>query len=247
MRISTRRLARRRLKLIEARKEGAVFSELQRRFGVSPNYLSKLFKGKDINKYCELCGENDPKVLERHHPDKKDRPDYTTWLCSNCHSKISREETRRRAKQKKAEKQSILAQSPIQQKVDDGSLSMDRSIPQTSSTPQYGELNKAQKTVLGLIFTGVAIDSLWGKQIRDYFQKRQEETKIEREPHNSEANANHKSSLVGREGFVTTFIGKTLISRTPAIIVEEYPGTFKVALPDARIIYIPKDRFVLCR
>ena len=247
MRISTRRLKRRRLKLIKARKEGATFSELQRKFGVSPNYLSKLFKGKDINKYCEHCGENGPKVLERHHPDKANNPEYTIWLCSNCHSKISREETSQRAKQKKAEKQSILTQSLIQQKVDDKSLSMDESISQANSTPQYIELNKAQKTVLGLILGAAVIDSLWGEKIRDYFQKRQEETKIEREPHTSEANANYQSSLVGKEGFVTTFIGKTLISRTPAIILEEYPGTFKVALPDARIIYIPKDRFVLCR
>ena len=244
MRISTRRLKRRRLKLIEARKEGVTFSELQRKFGVSPNYLSKLFKGKDINKYCEHCGENDPKVLERHHPDKANNPEYTIWLCSNCHSKISREETRQRAKQKRTEKQSILAQSPIQQKMDDGSLPMDRSIPQSSSTPQYGELNKAQKIFIGLILGGATVDSLWGEKIRDYFRKRQEETKIKREPYTSEANANYQSSLIGREGFVATFIGKTPISRTPAIILKEYPETFKVELPDARIIHIPKDRFV---
>ena len=88
MRISTRRLKRRRLKLIKARKEGATFSELQRRFGVSPNYLSKVFKGKDINKYCQHCGENDPEALEKHHPDKENRPDYWIWLCSNCHNRV---------------------------------------------------------------------------------------------------------------------------------------------------------------
>ena len=244
MRISTRRLKRRRLKLIKVRKEGATFSELQRKFGVSPNYLSKLFKGKDINKYCEHCGENGPKVLERHHPDKANNPKYTIWLCSNCHSEVSREETSQRAKQKKAEKQSILTQSLIQQKVDDKSLSMDESISQANSTPQYIELNKAQKIVLGLILGATAIDSLWGEKIRDYFQKRQEETKIKRETHNSEANANHKSSLVGRKGSVATFLGKRPIIMTPAIILEEYLGAFKIELPDARIIHIPRDRFV---
>jgi len=118
MRISTRRLKRRRLKLIKARKEGATFSELQRRFGVSPNYLSKLFKGKDVNKYCEHCGENDPEVLEKHHPDKENRPDYAIWLCSNCHSKITRKEAKERTTQKNQE-QSISNQSLIPQKMDD--------------------------------------------------------------------------------------------------------------------------------
>ena len=116
MRISTKRLKRRRLKIIKARKEGATYSELQRRFGVSPNYLSKLFKGKDINKYCKDCGENDPKVLEKHHADKENRPDYTIWLCSNCHSKVSRREARQRAKQKRIKAQSIASQFPIPQK-----------------------------------------------------------------------------------------------------------------------------------
>ncbi len=75
-------------------------------------------------------------------------------------------------------------------------------------------------------------------------KKRQEETKIKRETHNSEANANHKSSLVGRKGSVATFLGKRPIIMTPAIILEEYLGAFKIELPDARIIHIPRDRFV---
>ena len=49
MRMSNKYLKRRRPKIIEARKKGTTYSELQRKFRVSPNYLSKLFKAGKIN------------------------------------------------------------------------------------------------------------------------------------------------------------------------------------------------------
>ena len=174
MRISTRRLKRRRLKLIKARKEGATFSQLQRRFGVSPNYLSKLFKGKDVNKYCEHCGENDPEVLEKHHPDKENRPDYAIWLCSNCHSKITRKEAKERTTQKN-EEQSISNQSPIPQKMDDLT-----SIVELLKSGKI-KLTEAQKETIGKIalwtFGGAMAASL-GLILREALQNRRSQ-KIE--------------------------------------------------------------------
>jgi len=171
MRISTKRLKRRRLKIIEARKEGATYIELQKRFGVSPNYLSKLFKGKDINKYCELCGENDPKVLEKHHPDKENRPDYWIWLCSNCHSKVTRKQAKQRAKQKTGKKQIILKQLPISQKIDNRSQVKINESPPLSA--QYKNWSKAEKIAFWV--TVIGVPTLEG--IIDFVQKRREKQK----------------------------------------------------------------------
>jgi len=169
MRISTRRLKRRRLNLIKTKKGGATFSELQRRFGVSPNYLVKLFKGKDIDKYCEHCGENDPEVLEKHHPDKENRPDYAIWLCSNCHSKITRKEAKERTTQK-TEEQNISKQSPVPQKMDDLA-----SLVELLKSGEI-ELTKAQKKTLGRIslwaFGGTTAVSL-GLILREALRTRQ--------------------------------------------------------------------------
>lgn len=152
MRISTKRLKRRRLRLIKAKKEGATYAELERRFGASPNYLSKLFKGKDINKHCEHCGENDPKVLEKHHPDKENRPNYATWLCSNCHSKVSRKEARQRAKQKRIKEQSIVSQFPIPQKTsyekpDQSQAKLRQVIEAIKNQPQPTTIHPLQESV----------------------------------------------------------------------------------------------------
>ena len=172
MRISTKRLARRRLKLIEARKEGATFSQLQRRFGVSPNYLSKLFKGKDINKHCEHCGENDPEVLEKHHPDKENRPDYWIWLCSNYHSKVTRKEAKARAKQK-AKQQITPTEFPILQKT----TTETQVITKPPIPPfEYEKLSKAEKIVFWTTVIGIPV----GERTIVYLQKKREKQKYEK-------------------------------------------------------------------
>ena len=176
MRTSTRRLKRRRLKLIKARKEGMTFSELQRRFGVSPNYLSKLFKGKDINKYCEKCGENDSEVLEKHHPDKENRPDYAIWLCSNCHSKVTRKEGRKRATQKN-EKQNMSNQPPIPKEMN-GLTSLVELLKSGKIV-----LTEEQKEIIGKIalwgFGGVTAVAL-GLILREALRERQNQTTQQR-------------------------------------------------------------------
>ena len=163
MRISTKRLKQRRLKIIQARKEGASYSELQRRFGVSPNYLSKLFKGKDINKYCEQCGENDPQVLEKHHPDKENRPNSWIWLCSNCHSKISRKEIRKRIKQR-----SVPGQFPIPQKT-----SVETQVIAKPPAPsfEYGKLSIGEKIAFWAMVAGIPS----GIRIITYLRKRKKQ------------------------------------------------------------------------
>lgn len=244
MRIAARHLVQRRLKLIEARKAGATYFELRKRFGVSPNYLSKLFKGKDINKYCRDCGKNDPFVLNKHHPDRDNKPDYTIWLCSNCHSKAHRDKKSERAKRERAEKQRILAQPPIQQKENDGNFSMDKSIPQADPVPQHRELNETQKAVVWAVLAAAAIHIFGRDKAGDPYQKEHKETKVDSEPQSGKTVTNGQSSLVGRTGFVTSFVGRTLISRTPAVILEEYPETFKVELADARKVHVPRNSFI---
>jgi len=174
MRISTKRLKRRRLKIIEARKQGATYIELQKRFGVSPSYLSKLFKGKDINKYCLMCGENDPKVLEKHHQDKENRPDYWIWLCSNCHSKVTRKQAKQRAKQKTDKDQIVIKQFPIPQKINNmPQVKINKSLP---SSVQYKNWNKAEK----IAFWATVIGGFTLKGTMDYVQKRREKQKYEK-------------------------------------------------------------------
>lgn len=150
---------------------------------MSPNYPVKLFKGKDLDKYCEHCGENDSKVLEKHHPDKENRPDYAIWLCSNCHSKVTGKEAKERAKQK-SEEQIIPKQSPIPQKMDDLT-----SLVQLLKSGEI-ELTKAQKKMLGKIalwaFGGTTAVSL-GLILREALrtresQKIEEQRKIPQEP-----------------------------------------------------------------
>ena len=205
MRISTKRLKRRRLRIIEARKEGATYIELQKRFGVSPNYLSKLFKGKDINKYCVMCGENDPKVLEKHHPDKENRPDYWIWLCSNCHSKVTRKQARRSAKQKAQEQQLIPTRLPVPKKTTNES----QVITKPPTPPfEYEKLSKAEKiafwaTVVGIPIGERIIACLHGEREKQRYErlrrdpefqrKLQELLKAVKEPSSPEQTMTHPS------------------------------------------------------
>ncbi|TKJ46993.1 hypothetical protein CEE34_06075 [Candidatus Aerophobetes bacterium Ae_b3a] len=81
-----------KLKVIEDRKNGLTYEDIRKKRGVCPSTVSQWTKGKDLKRYCKLCGETDPEKLEEHHPNKEKSPEYTLTLCANCHSKITRKQ-----------------------------------------------------------------------------------------------------------------------------------------------------------
>jgi len=92
-----------RVKILEDRRAGLTYEQIQRKRGVSSRTIAKLVKGKDLKRFCQMCGETDPEKLEQHHPDKENFPNYTVTLCANCHAKVTRKQMREKAKEKKNE------------------------------------------------------------------------------------------------------------------------------------------------
>jgi len=90
-----------RVKILEDRKAGLTYEQIQRKRGVSSRTIAKLVKGKDPKRFCQMCGETDPEKLEEHHPDKVNRPNYTITLCASCHAKVTRKQQQKRNKEKK--------------------------------------------------------------------------------------------------------------------------------------------------
>jgi len=91
-----------RIKIIKLKGKGLTVEEIRRKTGASPNTICKIlknFKGR----YCQKCGETNPEVLEEHHPDKINQPDFTITLCANCHEEITRKQLRERSKKKEKE------------------------------------------------------------------------------------------------------------------------------------------------
>ena len=43
---------------------------------------------------CSNCGEDDPNVIEFHHPFGRSNSDETIPLCKNCHAKITEEQNK---------------------------------------------------------------------------------------------------------------------------------------------------------
>ena len=43
---------------------------------------------------CSICGEDDPGVIEFHHPFGRNNSDETIPLCKNCHAKITEEQNK---------------------------------------------------------------------------------------------------------------------------------------------------------
>lgn len=101
MRRKNRQIKKLRLKVIEDKKNGLTYKDIRKKRGVSPSTISQWTKGKDLKRYCKLCGETDPEKLEEHHPNKQRLPNHTETLCASCHSKITREQFRRKRKEKK--------------------------------------------------------------------------------------------------------------------------------------------------
>jgi RNase P subunit RPR2 len=101
MRRTEKEIGKLRLRIIELRQKGKTYEEIRRITSASPTTIAKIlknFKGR----YCIKCGEVNTEVLEEHHPDKVNMPDYTITLCANCHEKITREQLRKRNKQQES-------------------------------------------------------------------------------------------------------------------------------------------------
>ena len=92
-----------RVKILQDREDGLTYEEIQRRRGASSRTIANLVKGKDPKRFCEQCGETDPERLEEHHPDKVNSPNETVTLCASCHAKATREQQRKRNREKKKE------------------------------------------------------------------------------------------------------------------------------------------------
>jgi len=90
-----------RVKILQDRKDGLTYEEIQRKRGVSSRTIANLVKGKDPKRFCEQCGETDPQKLEEHHPDKVNSPSQTVTLCGSCHAKVTREQQTKVTTEKK--------------------------------------------------------------------------------------------------------------------------------------------------
>ena len=92
-----------RVKILQDRKGGLTYEEIQRKRGVSSRTIANLVKEKDPKRFCEQCAETDPEKLEEHHPDKANSPNRTVTLCASCHAKVTREQQRKVMREKKKE------------------------------------------------------------------------------------------------------------------------------------------------
>jgi len=78
-----------RVKILEDYRAGLTYSEIQRRRGASSRTIANLVKGKDLRRFCQMCGETDQEKLEEHHPNKMIHPSETVTLCAGkgfCYS-----------------------------------------------------------------------------------------------------------------------------------------------------------------
>ncbi len=90
-----------RVKILEDYAAGLTYSEIQRKRGASSRTIANLVKGKDLRRFCQMCGETDQEKLEEHHPNKTMRPNETLTLCASCHEKITRKRQRERHRERK--------------------------------------------------------------------------------------------------------------------------------------------------
>ncbi len=102
-----------RAKILEDRKNGQTYEDIERKRGVSSRTIANLVKGKDPKRFCKRCGETNPNKLHEHHPDKANRPNETITLCANCHELISREQKRTRNRNSKNEAVTSKTSSPL--------------------------------------------------------------------------------------------------------------------------------------
>jgi len=91
--------AKLRVKILEDYSAGLTYSEIQRKRGASSRTIANLVKGKDLRRFCQMCGETDQEKLEEHHPNKTMQPNETVTLCASCHSKVTRRQQQERYKE----------------------------------------------------------------------------------------------------------------------------------------------------
>jgi len=89
-----------RVKILQDWKSGLTYEKIERKRGVSSRTIANLVKGKDLKRFCEMCGETDQEKLEEHHPNKTMHPNETVTLCASCHSKATRKQQKERHKER---------------------------------------------------------------------------------------------------------------------------------------------------
>ena len=102
-----------RVKILQDRKDGLTYGQIQTKRGASSRTIANLVKGRDPRRFCTRCGETDPQKLEGHHPNKVDHPNETVTLCASCHSTVTREQQRKTNREKKKEIYTPSNTSPI--------------------------------------------------------------------------------------------------------------------------------------
>ena len=132
MRRRKEQAAKLKVKIFEDRKAGLTYQEIERKRGASSRTIADLVKGKDPKKYCQECGETDPEKLQEHHPDKVNDPSTTVTLCASCHSKVTREEQRKRTKE--TEKDLVGSKTTVPE-----SLQTKQNLP-TQAHPGYTQM-----------------------------------------------------------------------------------------------------------
>ena len=143
-----------RVKILQDRKNGLTYEQIQRTRGVSSRTIANLVKGEDPKRFCEQCGETDPEKLEQHHPDKLNHPNDTRTLCASCHSKITREQQRIMNKDTKKETKVSKVIPPL-------SISTQPRVPYPAQTgySQFRPLTPQEKCWIGraALFSGGGI------------------------------------------------------------------------------------------
>jgi hypothetical protein len=56
--------------------------------------IDRLRRNRTVTTVCYSCGEDDPRVLEKHHIFGRNNSDELVFQCKNCHAKITDEQNR---------------------------------------------------------------------------------------------------------------------------------------------------------
>lgn len=100
-----------KVKVLEDRRDGLTYKQIENKRGVSSRTIANLLKGGDPQRFCGVCAETNPEKLEEHHIDRVNRPNETITLCANHHGEISRKQQRERIKEKK-DNEAVQVSSP---------------------------------------------------------------------------------------------------------------------------------------